>query len=73
MFRHIVAIIRFSSESMAVVLYRIGMVTSRWLDRIIYDVCYMLLLRDTGVGGVIYDVRYLGVCSCTPQDSAHHR
>jgi len=30
MFRHIPAIIRFSSESMVVVLYRIGMVMSRW-------------------------------------------
>ena len=29
MFRPIAAIIRFSSESMVVVLYRIGMVTSR--------------------------------------------
>jgi len=30
MFRPIAAIIRFSSESMMVVLYRIGMVMSRW-------------------------------------------
>ena len=30
MFRPIAAIIRFSSESMVVVLYRIGMVMSRW-------------------------------------------
>ena len=30
MFRPIVAIIRFSSESMVVVLYRIGMGMSRW-------------------------------------------
>ena len=30
MFRPIVAIIRFSSESMSVVLYRIGMDMSRW-------------------------------------------
>ena len=32
MFRPIAAIIRFSSESMVVVLYRIGMVMSRWRD-----------------------------------------
>ena len=30
MFRPIAAIIRFSSESMMVVLYRIGMAMSRW-------------------------------------------
>ena len=30
MFRPIAAIIRFPSESMVVVLYRIGMATSRW-------------------------------------------
>ena len=30
MFRPIVVIIRFSSESMVVVLYRVGMVMSRW-------------------------------------------
>ena len=39
MFRHIAAIIRFSSESMVVVLYRIGMVMSRWWDLNICDVC----------------------------------
>ena len=32
MFRPIAAIISFSSESMVVVLYRIGMGMSRWLD-----------------------------------------
>ena len=30
MFRPIAVIVRFSSESMLVVLYRIGMVMSRW-------------------------------------------
>ena len=30
MFRPIVAIIRFSSESMVIVLYRVGMGMSRW-------------------------------------------
>ena len=43
MFRPVAAIIRFSSESMVVVLHRIGMVMSRWWDLIICDVCYMLL------------------------------
>jgi len=32
MFRHIPAIIRYSSESMAVVLYKTDVVMSRWLD-----------------------------------------
>ena len=50
MFRPTAGIIRFSSESMVVVLYRIGMVMSRRWDLIICDVCYMLLLRDTGGG-----------------------
>jgi len=48
MFRPNVAIIRFSSESMVVVLYRIGMGMSRWWDLSICDVCYMLLLRERG-------------------------
>jgi len=61
MFRLNVAIIRFSSESMVVMLYRIGMVTSRWWDLSNCDVCYMLFLR--GTGGDICDVRYPGVCS----------
>jgi hypothetical protein len=47
MFRPIAVIIRFSSESMLVVLYRIGTVMSRWWDLNICDVWYMLLLRDT--------------------------
>ena len=38
MFRPIAAIIRFSSESMVVVLCRIGMVMSRWRDLNICDV-----------------------------------
>ena len=48
MFRPYVAIIRFSSESMVVVLHRIGMGMSRWWDLSICDVCYMLFLRGTG-------------------------
>jgi len=48
MFRPNVAIIRFSSSSMVVVLYRIGMGMSRWLDLSICDVCYMQFLRGTG-------------------------
>ena len=50
MFRPNVAIIRFSSESMVVVLYRIGMGMSRWWDLSICDVCYVLFLRGTGEG-----------------------
>ena len=46
MFRPIEAIIRSSSESMVVVLCKIGMVMSRWSDLIIRDVCYMLLLWE---------------------------
>jgi len=61
-FRPIAAIIRFSSESMLVVLYRIGMGMSRWWDLNIRDVCYMLLLRGTGGEGIC-DVRYPGMCS----------
>ena len=61
MFRPNVAIIRFSSESMVAVLYRIGMGMSRWWDLSICEVCYMLFLR--GTGGGICDVRYPGVCS----------
>ena len=64
MFRPIAAIIRFSSKSMVVVLYRIGMFMSRWWDLNICGVCCMLLLRDTGGGvGGICDVRYPGVYS----------
>jgi len=60
-FQPIAVIIRFPSESMVVVLYRIGMVMSQWWDLNICDVCYMLLLRD--MGGGICDVRYPGVYS----------
>jgi len=58
MFRPIAAIIRFSSQSMVVVLYRIGMGMSRWWVLNICDVCYMLLLRDTGVGGGVVSVMW---------------
>ena len=52
MFRPNAAIIRFSSKSMVVVLYRIGMGMSRWWYLSICDVCYMLFLRGTaGRGG----------------------
>jgi len=61
MFRPNVAFIRFSSESMVVVLYRIGMGMSRWWDLSICDVCYMLFIG--GKGGVICDVCYPGMCS----------
>jgi len=53
MFQSIAAIIGFSSESMVVILYRIGMVMSRWWDLNICDACYMFLLRDTGAGSVM--------------------
>jgi len=59
MFRPNVAIIRFTSESMVVLLYRIGMGMSRWWDLSICDVCYMLFIGGTG-GGDICDVRYPG-------------
>jgi len=52
MFRPIAIIIRFSSESIVVVLYRISMVMSRWWDLNICDVCYMLLLRDYVISAV---------------------
>jgi hypothetical protein len=61
-FRPIAAIIRFSSESMVVVLYGIGMVMSRWWDLNICDVCYMVLFRDTG-GGYLWCALSWGVCS----------
>ena len=48
MFRPNVAIIRFTSESMVVLLYRIGMDMSRWWDLRICDVCYMLFIGGTG-------------------------
>ena len=61
MFRPNVAIIRFSSESMVVVLYGIGMGMSQWWDLSICDVCYMLFI--VGREGGICNVRYPGVCS----------
>jgi len=61
MFRPIAAIIRFSSESMVVVLYGIGMVMSRWWDLNICDVCYyLLLLKGTG-GGYLWCALSWGV------------
>ena len=59
-FRPIATIIKFSSESMFVVLYRIGMVMSRWWDLNICDVCYMLLLWGTG-GGYLWCALSWGV------------
>jgi len=38
MIRHIPAIIRFSSERVVVVPYRIDVVVSRWRDLIIYAI-----------------------------------
>ena len=61
MFRPIVAISRFTSESTVVLLYRIGMDVSRWCDLSICDVCYMLFIGGTGGGeGGICNVRYPG-------------
>ena len=57
-----VTIIRFSFESMVLVLYRIGMGMSQWWDLSICDVCYMLFIRGPGGGGICY-VRYPGMCS----------
>ena len=47
MFRPIAAIIRFSSESMVVVLYRVSMGMSRWWDLSICDVRYPRVCRHT--------------------------
>jgi hypothetical protein len=63
MFQPIAVIIRFPSESMVVVLYRIGMVMSQWWDLNICDVCYMLLLRDMGGGGSVM----CAILGCTAQ------
>ena len=60
MFRPNVAIIRFSSESMVVLLYRIGMDMSRWWDLSICDICYMLFLRGMGRGGLSVMCTILG-------------
>jgi len=59
MFRPNVAITRFSSESMVVVLYRIGMGMSRWWTNSSW--------RPTS------DSSQQTYLSCTPQDSAHYR
>jgi len=48
MFRPIAAIIRFSSESMVVMLYRIGMVMSWWWDLMIVTTCFGLLRPSLG-------------------------
>jgi len=58
MFRPNVAIIRFTSESIMILLYRIGMDMSRWWDLSICDVCYMLFIGVTG--GRICNLRYPG-------------
>jgi len=47
-----VTIMRISSKSMVVVLYRFGMGMSRWWYLSICDVCYMLFLM--GTEGVCY-------------------
>jgi len=72
MFRPIAAIVKFSTESMVVVLYRLGMVMSWWWDLSICDVCYMLFLRVTGGGvnvmctilGCTAEVRLLAAVLC---------
>jgi len=61
MFRPNVAIIRFSSESMVVVLYGIGMGMSQWWDLSICDVCYMLFIRGTGGEGNLWCALSWGV------------
>ena len=55
-FRPNVAIIRFTSESMVVLLYGIGMDMSRWWDLSVCDVCYMLFIWAQGGG--ICNLRY---------------
>ena len=69
MFRPVAGIITFSSESMVVVLYRIGMFMSRRWDLKICDVCVMLLLRDTGVAwGRGWEVSVMcAILGCTAQ------
>jgi len=52
MFRPNVNTMSFTSESMLVVLFRIGMVMTRWWDLRISDVCYMLFLEGTNWGWV---------------------
>ena len=66
MFRPIAAIIRFSTTSMLVVFYRIGMFMSGWWDLIIPDVCYKLWLwvHWTRGGGLSAMCAILG---CTAQ------
>jgi len=64
MFRPIATIIRFSSESMVVVLYRIGMCMSRWWDLSICDVCYMLLLRGRNMSLLSSFTKRLFRCCC---------
>ena len=67
-FRPIVAIIRLSSESMVILIYRIGMIMSRWWNLNTCDDCYMLLLRVRGVSVVyaILDCAGDYVCSLLP-------
>ena len=54
------AIIRFSSERVVVVLYRIGVGMSRWWDLSICVFCYMLFIRGTNGGGVSVMCAILG-------------
>ena len=49
MFRPIAAIIRFSSEYMVVVLYRIGMGMSRCWDLFMCDICYITNITDAEI------------------------
>ena len=46
---------------MVVVLYRIGMGTSRWWDLSICDVCYMLFIRGPRGGGYLWCALSWGV------------
>ena len=64
MSRPIVDIIRFSSESMVVVLYRIGMVMSQWMSRSMNLLCLFSSHNNTwdnyGVGVIHTTIkRYL--------------
>jgi len=66
MFRPIAAIIRYSSESMVVVLYTIVVVMSRWWDLIICDICYCKEMWGGGWVGFRDEARGLQQAVASP-------
>jgi len=66
MFRPIAAIIRYSSESMVVVLYTIVVVMSRWWDLIICDICYCKEMWGGGGVGFRDEARGLQQAVASP-------